>query len=104
MRKQNIAAIQEATSKALAAQVQRTLAVMRIKGWTFPAECDVAVRILAATALVTQITARMDDVVAPRENIAVATPNEGIARTAEILVTEWLRRHGKKAEKTAEVQ
>lgn len=104
MLKKNVAAIQEATTKALAAQVQRTLSVMRIKGWTFPAECDVAVRVLAASALVTQITARMDDVLAANENIATATPAEGIERVADTLVAEWLRRHGTKAMKVAEAR
>lgn len=93
MNKRNVETIRNATAKALAAQVQRTLDVARIKGWGFPTNCDVAVTLLATTPLITQVMARMDDVVIPQANITPAQAAADIAKIADTLVAEWLAKH-----------
>jgi hypothetical protein len=92
MRKGNVATIQNATAKALAAQVERTLGVARIKGWAFPPGCDVAVSIIAATPLVTRIKARMDDI-STEGDITPEAAAADIAKISDTLVAQWLATH-----------
>lgn len=93
MNKEQIETLQKVTAGALAAQVRRTLDVARIRGWAFPEECDIAVKVLAATPLVTQIQARMDDVVIPQAMISPEDAAKGIMKVSDSLVAEWLKRH-----------
>lgn len=62
MRKRDVSAIRDATARAFAAQVRRELDVAKAKGWKFPDGCDVAVRVIDATALRALLHARIDDV------------------------------------------
>lgn len=89
MQKQNVNAVRDATASALAAQVKRTLDVMRIRGYVFPVECNVAVKIVRASPLSVDILARIDEV----EERGVITPKtsaEDLAAIVDKLVAQWL--------------
>ena len=92
MNSKNIATIQDATIKALNAQVFRTLTVARIKGWEFPNKYDLGVTVLAATALATKVKARMDDVTL-EATIESTDVTASIVKISDDLVAEWLVLH-----------
>lgn len=93
MNRENTEAIQVATMKALAAQIERVLSVARIKGWEFPTTaCDVGVTVVAATAIATKVKVRMDDVHREEFISSTNTAND-IIKIADDLVTEWLAFH-----------
>lgn len=93
MNKTNKDVLETVISLAAAEQVKRTLAVMRIRGWRFPEQCAVGVKILAATALVTQVDLRIDDVHAATANVSTDTPAEDLSVIIDGLVAEWLTKH-----------
>jgi hypothetical protein len=92
MNTKNVEAIQAATVKALAAQVERTLAVARIKGWEFPASADIGLTVVASTAVATKVKARMDTTTV-EANISSTNTVEDISKLAGALVDEWLLAH-----------
>jgi hypothetical protein len=93
MNEKNRAAIEAVITRATADQVKRTLDVMRIRGWRFPEQCAVGVKVLASTALVTQVAIRIDDVSAPSANVTTEAPRDDIAKVVDSLVAEWLSKH-----------
>ena len=92
MNRKNTEAIQEATIKSLAAQVERTLNVARIKGWDFPATFDIGVTVVVSTAIATKVKARMDDVNLEATISSTHTVDD-IAKLSDALVDEWLVTH-----------
>lgn len=86
-------AVRAATARAFAAQVRRSLDVARIKGWDFPAQCDVGVRVLRTEGNQIVLHARIDDV-GTETRITPTTTNEDIMHTVESLVTRWLGGRG----------
>ncbi len=100
MNTKNVEAIQAATIKALAAQVERTIAVARIKGWEFPADAkaDVGLTVIAATAVATKVKARMGTTTV-EATISSTNTVEDIAKLADALVDEWLVVHATKEPK-----
>ena len=89
MNKKNEEAIREATAKALAAQVRRTLDVARVQGWEFPDQCDVGLQIVATTPLVIKVVARIDTFVVDA-NISNASAARDISKIVDALVAQWL--------------
>lgn len=89
MNKQNESTLRNATAKALAAQVKRTLDVARIKGYVFPENCDIGVLVLSSSPLVLKVKARMDDV-SIEATIANETATADIAKMVDDLVVPWL--------------
>ena len=89
MNTKNVEAIQAATVKALAAQIERTLNVARIKGWEFPAKADIGLTVIASTAVATKVKARMDATTV-EANISSTNTVEDISKLADALVDEWL--------------
>lgn len=94
MRSENVSIIQQATAKAYEAQVRRTLSAMRVRGWAFPAECAMSVRIIDASALRFSVEARVDDVTRT-DVVSVRASAEDIAKSVERLVAAWLTKHGR---------
>lgn len=93
MNRRNVEAIQEATMKTLAAQIERTLSVMRIKGWEFSDQkAAVGVTIVASTPLATKVKARMDEVTL-EATISSTNVAEDVAKISDDLVAEWLATH-----------
>jgi hypothetical protein len=92
MRKESSQRIQDATIKALAAQVERTLSVARIKGWEFPVTFDVGVTVVASTAIATKVKVRMDDITI-ETTISSTNTVKDIAKISDDLVAEWLVLH-----------
>lgn len=95
MNRKNIEAIQNATVKALAAQIEHTLTIAKIRGWTFPNNYDVGLTVIAATALTTKVKGRMDEITA-EGTLSTANLAEGIAKLADDLISEWLVLHAEK--------
>lgn len=90
---------QEKIAKALAEQVQRDLAVERIRGWSFPEECDLAVKVMShdkARCLI-EVSAKFGDV---EKTASIPDQEEdmrwdlAISDASEGLVKEWLRKYG----------
>lgn len=89
MNQKNESTLRDVTAKALAAQVHRTLSVARIKGYVFPAHCDVGVLIMSSTPLALKVKARMDDV-SVEATINNETAATDIAKAVDDLVVPWL--------------
>ena len=89
MNPKNVEAIQAATVKALAAQVERTLSVARLKGIEFPAAADIGLTVIASTAVATKVKARMDTTTI-EATISSTNTVEDISKLADALVDEWL--------------
>lgn len=92
MDKQQVDAIRDATVKAFAAQVKRVLSIMRVRGWGFPDGCDVAVKVVRASALSMDISARIDDI-STDATITTKTSGEELSKIVETLVGRWLATH-----------
>ena len=95
MRSENVSIIQQATAKAYEAQVRRTLSTMRLRGWTFPTECAMAIRVVDASPLRFSIEARVDDVVRT-DIVSIRASSDDIAKSVERLIAEWLSKHGRR--------
>lgn len=95
MNSKNVTALKDSIAKALAAQVQREFDVARIQGWVFPDDRNVAVavRVIAATPLVTKVMARIDEIVIAQGDITQARTLEDVAKMADSLVAAWLNKH-----------
>lgn len=93
MQQKAVNAIQDATAKAYAGQVQRVLSAMRVRGWKFPEECDIAVKVVEASALRIVVESRIDDVTRSDE-IKIRTSTDDIPKAVDQLVAEWLKKHG----------
>lgn len=95
MNSKNVTALKDSIAKALAAQVQRVFNVARIKGWAFPDDRNVAVavRVIAATPLVTKVMARIDEIVIAQGDVTQARALEDINKMADSLVAAWLDKH-----------
>lgn len=95
MKNKNIKAIRDATAQAFARQARNALFVAKQKGYTFPAECDVAVKINEASPLSMSVSARIDDI-NDTFTISVDTKGEEVADMANKLVVRWLDKHATK--------
>ena len=93
MKPENVEIVRTALTKALAAQVERTFSVARVKGYKFPeADCDLGLTIMRATPEATHIKVRVDDV-AVEATIAQNNASEDVVKTVDTLVDTWLVRH-----------
>jgi hypothetical protein len=92
MRRSDMQTLQDATTKAFGAQIERTLAVMRIRGFDFPDHSEVGVTIKAATALVTQVQTRMDDIHV-EGNITPENAVADVDKISDALVVLWLDKY-----------
>ncbi len=92
MQKESTQRIQDATLKALQAQLERVLQVQRIRGWEFPAAFDLGVTVIASTPIATKVKARMDDVTLEATISSTHTVKD-IVKLSDDLVAEWLALH-----------
>ncbi len=92
MNRKNIAKIQDATLKTLAAQVERVLSVAKIRGWEFPTSYDLGVTVLASTAIATKVKVRMDDI-AFEAAVTSTAAAEDVAKITDDMVAAWLAQH-----------
>lgn len=95
MNKRNITEIRNALCNAYAAQVRRTLDVLRLEGWEFPADCDVGVSVIEASPLAMRVAARIDDVRA-EATIGTATSAADILKAVDELARAWLAKRATK--------
>lgn len=84
--------LRNAIAKAFATQVQRTLDVMRVRGWEFPANCDVGVTVVASTPLALKVNVRVDQETMPA-TIASTNPGDDITKAVDALVAAWLAKN-----------
>jgi hypothetical protein len=70
-------------------QVERSLAVERIKGYEFPDKCDVGVLVLSYTPTDYRVKARIDHL-SVEATISKSTEAKDIAQTVDHLVVPWL--------------
>jgi hypothetical protein len=95
MNRRNKDKLRDATAKAIATLVRRTLDAARIQGWDFPDHCDIGTTIKATTPLVIQAELRMDDVTT-EALISSTTPGPDISKAVNALVEPWLKKHATK--------
>ncbi len=93
MQQKAVNVIQDATAKAYAAQIQRVLSAMRVRGWRFPEQFNVAVQVTEASALRIVVEAKIDEVTSVDE-IKVRTSSDDIPKAVDKLVAQWLKQHG----------
>jgi hypothetical protein len=93
MKPENIEIIRTALTKALAAQVERTFSVARVKGYKFPeAACDVGLTIVRATPEATHIKVRIDDITT-EATVRQTSAADDVLKVVDGLVDTWLVRH-----------
>ena len=93
MRPENIEIIRIALMKAIAAQVERTFNVARVKGYKFPeADCAVGLTIMRATPEATHIKVRIDDVTT-ETTVGQSSAADDVLKVVDVLVDTWLVRH-----------
>lgn len=93
MQQKAVNVIQDATAKAYAAQIQRVLSAMRVRGWRFPEQFNVEVKVADASALRIIVEAKIDEVTSVDE-IKVRTSSDDIPKAVDKLVAQWLKKHG----------
>ncbi len=93
MQQKAVSVIQDATAKAYAAQIQRVLSAMRVRGWRFPEQFNVEVKVTEASALRIVVEAKIDEMKSDDE-IKVRTSADDIPKAVDNLVAQWLKQHG----------